>query len=76
MGTGLTGFIWKPPPPTDHNMPHSSTPYNSGVTHVNLLNRTFDVSIISPLTGNPQDIATITAEVSAAAVAQASKEFW
>ena len=41
------------------------------------LNRTFDVSGI-PATniGNAQDAATIVAEVSAAAVAQVSKEFW
>ena len=48
----------------------------SGVTHANPLNHTFDVSWISPLTSNPQDAATIVAEVSAAAVAQMSKEFW
>ena len=35
-----------------------------------------DVSEILPLLGNPEDAATIVAEVSAAAVAQASKEFW
>ena len=41
------------------------------------LNQTFDVSCISPTNlGNAQDVATIVAEVSAAAVAQASKEFW
>ena len=40
------------------------------------LNRTFDVSGISPTNlGNAQDVATIAAEVSAAAVAQVSKEF-
>ena len=38
-------------------------------------NRTFDVSHIAPLTGNPQDAATMAAEVSVAAAAQASKEF-
>ena len=64
-----------PPPLSSHNMPHSSMPYRVGVIHVNLLNHTFDVSGISPLTGNPQDAATIAAEVSAAAAAQASKEF-
>ena len=57
-------------------MPHSSMPYHVGATHVNLLNHTFDVSGISPLTGNPQDAATIAAEVSTTTVAQASKEFW
>ena len=40
------------------------------------LNRTFDVSGIPPVNiGNAQDAATIVAEVSAAAAAQASKEF-
>ena len=50
-------------------------PYCVGAIHVNLLNHTFDVSRILPLTGNPQDAATIAAEVSAAAATQASKEF-
>ena len=67
---------WVPPPPTAHNMPHSSTLYRSGVTHANPLNCTFDVSRISPLTSNPQDAATVAAEVSTAAAAQVSKEFW
>ena len=40
-----------------------------------LLNRTFDIHQISPLTGGPQDTTTITAEVSAVVAAQASKEF-
>ena len=35
----------------------------------------FDVSPVAPLASNPQDAATIVAEVSAAAAAQASKEF-
>ena len=40
------------------------------------MNRTFDISSISPTNfGAAQDVATIAAEVSAAAVAQASKEF-
>ena len=38
-------------------------------------NRTFDISQIAPLSGNPQDAVTIAAEVSAAVAAQASKEF-
>ena len=29
---------WVLPPTTIHNMPHSSTPYHSGVPHANLLN--------------------------------------
>ena len=39
------------------------------------MNRTFDISHITPITGSPQDTAAITAEVSAAVAAQASKEF-
>ena len=40
------------------------------------MNRTFDVSSISPTNfGAAQDAATIAAEVSAAAAAQVSKEF-
>ena len=67
------------PPLSSHNVPHSSTPYHSGAIPMNLLNHTFDVSGISVLIGNPQDAATVVAEVSAAAAAaaaQASKEFW
>ena len=41
------------------------------------MNRTFDVSGISPPNlGAAHDAATIAAEVSAAAAAQALKEFW
>ena len=79
-GTGLTGLIWSQilclgVPPTSHLPPFSSMPFH-GSSQVPL-NRTFDVSGI-PVTniGNAQDAATIAAEVSAAAVAQASKEFW
>ena len=61
-------------PPSSHLPPYSSTPFckSSWVP----LNRTFYVSGI-PATniGNAQDTATIVAEVLAAAVAQASKEF-
>ena len=39
------------------------------------MNRTFDISHIPPMTGSPQDAAAIAAEVSAAAAAQALKEF-
>ena len=53
--------------------PHTSTPFSG--TRTLLQNRTFDISQIAPLSGNPQDAATIAAEVSAAAVAQTSKEF-
>ena len=55
--------------------PYSSTPFckvNQG-----LMNRTFDISGIAPTNlGSAQDVATIAAEVLAAAAAQASKEFW
>ena len=52
----------------------SSTPFH-GVSQ-GPMNRTFGVSGISPTNfGAAQDVATIAAEVSAAAVAQASKEF-
>ena len=53
--------------------PHTSTPFSG--TRTVPQNRTFDVSQIAPLSGNPQDAVTIAAEVSAAAVVQASKEF-
>ena len=61
-------------PPTSHLPPFSSTPFH-GSSQVPL-NHTFYVSGI-PVTnvGNAQDAATIVAEVLAAAVAQASKEF-
>ena len=61
-------------PPTSHLPPYSSMPFcrSSQV----LLNHTFDVSgILVTNVGNAQDAATIAAEVLAAAVAQASKEF-
>ena len=53
------------------NIPHSSTPHHGAKP----MNRTFDISHIPPMTGSPQDAAAIAAEVSAAAAAQASKEF-
>ena len=53
------------------NIPHSSTPHHGAKP----VNRTFDISHIPPMTGSPQDAAAIAAEVSAAAAAQASKEF-
>ena len=53
---------------------HSSTPFR-GVSQ-GPMNKTFDISGISPTNfGVAQDAAMIAAEVSAAAVAQASKEF-
>lgn len=56
---------------TTHNIPCSSTPHRGAI----LLNRTFDISQMAPLTGSQQDAASIAAKVSAAAVAQVSKEF-
>ena len=53
------------------NIPHSSTPHHGAKP----MNRTFDISHIPPMMVSPQDAAAITAEVSAAAAAQASKEF-
>ena len=62
-------------PQTSHNPPCASTPFR-GLGQVPL-NCTFDVSGIPVSnTSNAQDAATITAEVLAAAAAQASKEFW
>ena len=55
--------------------PHTSKPFS--VTRTLPHNRTFDISQIAPLSGNPQDAVTIAAKVSAAAAAaQASKEFF
>ena len=61
-------------PQASHIPSYASTPFH-GSSQVPL-NRTFDVSGI-PVSniGNAQDAATIAAEVLAAAVAQASKEF-
>ena len=53
------------------NVPQSSTPHRCAKP----MNQTFDISHIPPITGNPQDVAAIAAEVSVAAAAQASKEF-
>ena len=67
-----SGAPMSPPPQLP---PHSLTPFR-GVNQAPL-NQTFDVSGISPTNlGTAHDAATIAAEVSAAAVAQASKEFW
>ena len=55
-------------PPT---IPRSSTPHRGKRPR----NETFDVSHIPNLTSVPHDAAAIAAEVSAAAAAQASKEF-
>ena len=57
---------------TSGAIPKASIPHH-GTTN---LNHTIDVSQIIPfMSGTHQDAATIAAEVSAAAVAQASKEF-
>ena len=53
------------------DIPRSSTPHCGAKP----MNWTFDISHIPPMTGSPQDAAAITAEVSAAVAAQASKEF-
>ena len=58
-------------PTTGQDILHSSTPHRGAKP----INRTFDISHIPPMTGSPQDAAAITAEVSAAVAAQASKEF-
>ena len=50
---------------------HSSTPHHRKRPR----NETFDISHIPNLTNVPHDVAAIAAEVSAAAAAQASKEF-
>ena len=62
-------------PPMIGQGPQSSTPYR--VSNA-MLNRTFDVSQISPLAlaGVHQDVAVIAVEVSVATAVQASKEFW
>ena len=63
------------PPLSSSQGPRSSTPYHAVTT---ALNKTFDISQISPLAvaSTHQDvIAVIAAEVSAATAAQASKEF-
>ena len=67
-----SGALMSPPPQLP---PHSSMPFHR-VNQVPM-NWTFDVSGISPTNlGTAHDAATIAAEVLAAAVAQASKEFW
>ena len=58
-------------PNMGQDIPHSSTPHHGAKP----INWTFDISHIPPMTGSPQDAAAIVAEVSAAAAAQASKEF-
>ena len=54
-----------------HAPHHSSTPYRTIPR-----DRTFDIEPTAPLINESRHVATIVAEVSAAAAAQASKEFW
>ena len=54
-----------------HEVPITSTPFRDG----SAVNKTFDISQISPMISSHQDAVTIAAEVSAAAAAQASREF-
>ena len=56
------------------NIPHAPK-HSSTLYHTILSNRTFNVSTSAPLVGDSRNAATIAAEVSAAAAAQASKEF-
>ena len=56
------------------NVPtYTSTPYCAAGNIPS--NKTFGISPMAPLVSNTQDVATIVAEVSAAAAAQALKEF-
>ena len=56
------------------NIPHA--PKHSSTLYCAILSdRTFDVSTSAPLVDDSRNVATIAAEVSAAAAAQASKEF-
>ena len=61
----ISGILHPPHPPH-----HSSTPYR-----VPIRDRTFDVEPSAPLMNESRQVANIAAEVSAAAAAQASKEF-
>ena len=54
-----------------HERPITSTPFRDDKA----MNKTFDISQISPMMSSHQDMVTIAAEVSAAAAAQASREF-
>ena len=57
--------------PQNHPAPYSSTPS----CDARPMDKIFDISQIAPLSNDTQTTATIVAEVSAAAAAQASKEF-
>ena len=74
LGVAGSGAPTSPTLPSTQLPPHSSTPF-CRVSQVPL-NQTFDISGIPPTNlGSAQDVATIVAEVLAAAGAQASKEF-
>ena len=60
-------------PTLPHVPTHTSTPFHVASNLPS--NKTFDVSPVAPLVSNTQDVATIVAEISAAAVVQALKEF-
>ena len=60
-------------PTLPHVPTHTSTPFCVAGNIPS--DKTFDISPVAPLVSNTQDVATIVAEVSAAAAAQASKEF-
>ena len=64
-------------PDLDPNLPSSQPPKVSTPYHgTSNLNHMFDIGQLSPFaSATQQDTATIVAEISAAAVAQASKEF-
>ena len=75
-GPGTAGTTPISPDTVPTQLPTRSLTLFRGVSQ-GPMNRTFDVSGISPPTnfGAAQDVATIAAEVSATAAAQASKEF-
>ena len=60
-------------PTLSHVPTHTSTPFHVASNIPS--DKTFNVSPVAPLVSNSQDVATIVAEVSAAAAAQASKGF-
>ena len=60
-------------PTLSHVLTHTSTPFRV-VSNIPS-NETFNISPVTPLVSNTQNVATIVAEVSADAAAQASKEF-
>ena len=67
----MTGTLPNLPDLSSH--PRTSTLFSG--TRILPQNRTFDISQIAPLTGNPQDAVTIVAKISATAAVQASMDF-